>query len=111
MRWIIAYLPPQLNDKTVLSNFEELINSNKSLPTLINGDLNARIGEFSNITANLLRISNLPLYSKRRSKDKTENVRGKWFKKMMLDNDLTPLNGTKKSDANGEITYVAAMGQ
>src|SRR5258705_12057121 len=74
--WIASYLSPLIR-KAELSNFKHLISKPSSLPILLTGDLNARIGTFSNRSHEIAEASGLPLFTTRLSKDTILNSRGK----------------------------------
>src|SRR5258705_8949148 len=83
MWWIVAYLPPQLNQKSRLVEFEKMICGLHTYPVVLMGDLNARIGDFSNGLTQLVKASGLPISKSRNTKDKARNTRGRWLIKLM----------------------------
>ncbi len=109
--WIVTYMPPLTVLKSHLTAFEDMIEKSKNFPVLITGDINARIGIFNNRSQTLASLFNLPLFFTRQSKDTIVNTRGRWLINLMLKLNLSPLNGTSKTDRNGEFTYVATQGQ
>lgn len=106
-------IPIYLNCNDWLSDFDELVEfmNNTSLDNvLIVGDLNARIGEYQNSSANILR-ARVALAESRCSRDKVYNRNGRSLTDFFEVFGLFVLNGSSNSDACGEFTFVSGQGQ
>ena len=107
---IFTYLSPQMTREELdkFSNYiATLVMAN--MPTIIIGDLNARIGELDNTST--LPITNENIQPKRQYKDKIVNKRGIWLQHNILIHNFTVLNGRTTNDKDGEFTCITLTGQ
>ncbi|CAL8135999.1 unnamed protein product [Orchesella dallaii] len=101
-----TYIPPQSNSNclvTELAENLELYSFNNETDIIIGGDFNARIGNNTRISDDLLENSFInPL---RNSRDSHVNTRGKLLDRTFCELGLISLNGRSKSDVDGEYTF------
>jgi len=115
----VTYIPPNpANDQTLNELFKTLdyyqsSTQNNDLTCLI-GDLNARVASFNNITLPLIHDRDIDnffnLSTKRKSKDKLINSRGRKLLEILENNSMYIVNGRSHSDKAGELTFLSPTG-
>lgn len=81
-----------------------------SLPVIIGGYFNSRIGELNQLDDDIL-PNNVNILSSRLSLDKVANKKGEMLVDCMENNDCIVLNGSTKADTPGNYTFISKIGK
>lgn len=93
------------------NNLKMFFENNDITNIILIGDLNVRIGEWSQEVDQIYQELFAAGLEKRKSKDKTKNSQGKQLIDMCTDNNLLILNGRTKGDEEGSLTYLSYLGE
>lgn len=107
--WRIISVYNRMGKKDYLKSLEEEIERGGWRKIIIGGDFNARTAELGSITWNE-NGNEEEEEEKRRSKDKTLNRQGKDLIEEIEELGLGIMNGNKRGDEEGEMTYVGRNG-